>query len=83
MELSKKTTILFTPEQHAHLARTARRRRTSVGDLIRKACEAQYGLQSDSDRLSAVAALGALELPVSTPAQMKRESLPPPDSLLP
>jgi len=83
MELSKKTTILLTPEQHAHLARTARRRRTSIGDLIRKACEAQYGLQSDSDRLSAVEALGELDLPVSTPGKMKQESLPPPDSLLP
>jgi len=83
MELSKKTTILFTPEQHAHLVRTAQRRRTSIGDLIRKACEAQYGLQSDTDRLSAVAALADLDLPVSTPGRMKRESVPPPDSLMP
>lgn len=82
MELSKKTTILFTPEQHAHLARTAQQRRTSIGDLIRRACEAQYGSQSDSDRLGAVKALGELDLPVSTPQRMKRESLPPPASLM-
>ena len=43
MELTKKTTILLSPDLHAHLARTARARRTSLGQLVREACEIQYG----------------------------------------
>ena len=83
MELSKKTTILFSPELHDRLTRLAERKGTSLGALVREACEAQYGGVSEEDRLAAVAALRDLSLPVGTPADLERESIPSADELLP
>ena len=83
MELSKKTTILFPPDLHARLVRLAAQRGTSLGDLVRSACEKQYGLAPLDERLAAVEALGALDLPVGTPEEMARESVPDPEDLLP
>ncbi len=79
--LVKKTTILFPPAQYAQLARTARQRKTSVGDLVREACRIQYSSGSTEDRLSMVAELAALSLPVGTPSEMKAESVPAIESL--
>ena len=76
MELSKKTTILLSPKLHGRLARLAAQRRTSIGDLVRTACERQYGLGGDKDRLAAARALARFKLPVADVATMKRESLP-------
>ena len=78
MELTKKTTILLSPDLHAHLARTARARRTSLGQLVREACEIQYGHVSGEDRVRAVEALRRLSLPVGSPRKMKQESVPRP-----
>jgi hypothetical protein len=75
MRLSRKTTILFSPELHHRLSRLAAQPGVSLGELVREACEVRYGV--------AVAALGALGLPVGTPGEMKRESQPDPDALLP
>jgi predicted DNA-binding protein len=83
MELTKKTTILFSPEQHDRLTQLAAQRGTSLGDLVREACEKQYGVVPVGDRLAAVAALAALDLPVGSPADLERESVPFPDDLLP
>ena len=83
MELTKKTTILFTPELHRRLSQLAARRGRSLGDLVREACERQYGVVGSSDQLASVGALARLELPVGTPAAMKRESVAEPDELLP
>lgn len=83
MELTKKTTILFTPELHRRLSQLAARRGRSLGDLVREACELQYGVVGSSDQLAAVGALARLELPVGTPAAMKRESVAEPEKLLP
>lgn len=83
MELSKKTTILFSPELHRRLAQLAARRGRSLGDLVREACELQYGVVGSTDQAAAVAALARLALPVGAPAEMKRESVPDPDLLLP
>ena len=83
MELTKKTTILFTPELHRRLSQLAARRGRSLGDLVREACELQYGVVGSSDQLAAVGALARLALPVGTPAAMKRESVAEPDELLP
>ena len=82
-QLSKKTTILFPPDLHARLLRLAEQRRTSLGELVRSACERQYGLATPEDRLAAVEALAALRLPVGTPEEMARESVPSPEELLP
>ena len=83
MELSKKTTILFSPEVHQRLTELAGRRGQSLGELVREACVAQYGLIDADARVSAVASLSALSLPVGSPRDMKRESVPPVGVLLP
>lgn len=83
MELSKKTTILFSPELHRRLTGLATKRRVSLGELVREACEACYGVIGGPERAAAVRALASLHLPVGSPAQMKRESQPDPEALLP
>ena len=82
MELTKKTTILFSPELHQRLVRLAKQRRTSIGELVRTAVEQQYGLVSKEARLAAVSALGELNLPVGSPEEMERESVPTPEEIL-
>ena len=81
MELSKKTTILLSPDLYEHLTRTARARRKSLGQLVREACEAQYGNVSGEDRAHAVDQLRRLSLPVASPRKMKQESVPRPRDL--
>ena len=81
MELTKKTTILLSPDLHRHLSRTARARRKSLGQLVREACEIQYGRVTGEDRLRAVEELRRLSLPVGSPRRMKRESVPRPRDL--
>ena len=83
MELSKKTTLLFSPDLHRQLTRLARQRGESLGELVRQACEAQYGIVSRESRVAAVRALEAMSLPVGDPEQIERESVPPPEDLLP
>ena len=75
MELSKKTTILFPPDLYQRLASLADQRHSSVGELVRAACRAQYSLSSRADRLALVDRLGALSLPVGTVEEMERESV--------
>ena len=75
MELSKKTTVLFPPELYDDLANLARQRKSSVGELIRDACRAQYFRATRSERLALVDELAALRLPVGTVEEMERESV--------
>ena len=82
MELSKKTTILFPPALHGRLSRLAALQGVSLGDLVRRACEREYGLASPDERLAAVRSLAAHSLPVGTPEEMARESVPAPQELL-
>lgn len=83
MELSKKTTILFSPELHRRLSRLAASRGVSLGELVREACEVRYGVVGTASRREAASALAAMALPVGEPGEMKRESVPAPDDLLP
>jgi len=83
VELTNKTTILLTPELHEHLSRLAEQQGVSLGELVRRACERQYGLVSREQREQAVRALAELCLPVGSPADMKAESVPSPDELMP
>ena len=83
MELSKKTTILFSPDTHKRLTALAARRGTSLGELVREACVAQYGLVDSDTRVAAAQALAALTLPVSSPRDMKQESVPTARTLMP
>lgn len=83
MELSKKTTILFSPALHERLSRLAAERRVSLGELVRSACERQYGLYSAQTCLDAVRRLGGLALPVADTDTMKEQSVPSPEELFP
>ena len=51
----------------------------SFGELVREACEVQYGIAAAAEQHDAVTALAALALPVGDPATMKWESLAPSD----
>jgi hypothetical protein len=82
MELSKKTTILFPPDLHERLSRLAAQKGVSLGELVRSACERQYGIVSREDRLAAVRSLAALEPPLGDTARMKLESVSDPEDLL-
>jgi hypothetical protein len=81
MELSKKTTILLTPKLYDRLTILAEERHTSLGNLVRVACEKEYGAPSLEEKLAALARIAARNLPVGTPAQMKRESVAAPKKL--
>ena len=83
MELTKKTTILFSPKLHRRLSRLAASRGVSLGELVREACENRYGVVGSEGRVEAAHALAALALPVAPPGRMKLESVPAPDDLLP
>lgn len=83
MELSKKTTILFPPALHDRLSRLAAHRGTSLGELVRQAVVSEYGLVPEETRVEAVRELAALGLPVGTPKEMKMESVPKSEDLLP
>lgn len=83
MELSRKTTILLSPELHEALSRLAADRGVSMGHLVREACRERYGLLRTEERMEAVSQLGRLELPVGTPEELERESVPDPETSLP
>jgi hypothetical protein len=81
MELTKKTTILFSTELYDDLASLARQRHLSVGELIREACRSQYFLTTRQERLSIVAKMAAMSLPVGTPEEIERELVPAAESI--
>ena len=83
MELSKKTTILSSPALHDRLSHLALEKHVSLGELVRSACEKQYGLSCAGSRLSAVRQLAALDLPVTDTRTMKEQSVPSAEELGP
>ena len=81
--LTKKTTILFSPGLHQRLTRLAEQRGTSLGDLVRSACEQEYGAASVEEKVAAVRRLARLALPMASARRMKRESVSDTGSLVP
>jgi predicted DNA-binding protein len=81
MRLTHKTTILLSERLHRQLSQLAEERRQSMGELIRQACERQYGTPDVEARLAAVEALRAMRLPVGPVEQMIAESVPDPRDL--
>jgi hypothetical protein len=79
--MSHKTTVLLSEALHQQLTRLAHERGQSLGELVRQACERQYGLTDRRARLAAVEALGALRLPVGPVEQMVAESVARPQDL--
>jgi hypothetical protein len=49
-----------------------------LGELVRSAYEAQYGLLSSEEKLRAVERVRRLSLPVGSVAKMRRQSVPRP-----
>jgi hypothetical protein len=76
MELTKKTTILFSPAMHDRLTRLAESRGTSLGELVRSACEREYAAPTAEERIAAVRRLAALKLPVGGVRRMNLEAVP-------
>jgi len=85
MALTKKTIVLFPPELHRRLTLLAAERRTSMADLVRRACEREYGTRGATreEKLAALKRMTSLNLPVSDIEQMKRESRPDPRDFAP
>lgn len=83
MKLTKRTTILFSPVLHDYLTILAKRRGISLGELVRAACENQYGYTDPVQRIEAVSKLAALNLPVGDPRELKELSVPSADNLMP
>ena len=83
IELSKKTTILFSPHLHARLSALADQKSLSLGELVRDACEKQYGLHPKEPRLAAVRELATLSLPAAEVQTMKAEAVLKTEEMLP
>ncbi|MEE8398727.1 MAG: hypothetical protein V3S89_06960 [Desulfobacterales bacterium] len=83
MELTKKTTILFPELLHKRLTQMAKQNKTSLGKLVRTACERQYGLVSQSEVKQALNDLAALSLPVGEMPELKSQLNPTPGKPMP
>ena len=73
--LTKKTTLLFSPRLHQRLTDLAAQRGKSLGELVRSACEHEYGSASAEDKVAAVRRMAGLALPVTNVERMKRDSV--------
>jgi hypothetical protein len=82
MELTKKTSILFSSELHRRLVSLAEQRGTSLGDLVRSACQRQYGSPAPEEKIAAIRRIATLKLRVADVRRMKRESVPDPKDLV-
>jgi hypothetical protein len=78
--LARRVQVLLSDSQYAELDAQARRRRKSVGAVIRDAITEHLSKDDQIERLDAVQRLGALQLPVSGWQQMERESAEAPDA---
>lgn len=85
MNGTKTVTVRFSPDLYERLEGLATQREMSVGELVCLACEELYGLQDGlrgvEGRVEAVRQLGELSLPVGTPQEIERESIPNPEDL--
>ena len=71
--LTKKTTILFSPDLYHQLEDIADAAKTSVAELIRRAVVRQYLLSDKKKRLEAVKFLAQIGGPVSDWQTMEEE----------
>ena len=76
MELSHKTTILFSEDQFSSLKSMAKAKGKSIGELIRSACEQVYASDDRVGAVDAVLELEKLNLPVASVEEMKMEQVP-------
>jgi hypothetical protein len=81
MRLTHKTTVLLSEGLHRQLSQLAQERGQSLGELVRHACERQYGMADADARLAAVDAIEIMRLPVGPVEQMVAESVADPRDL--
>ena len=80
MELTK-TTVQLPADLYGRIARLAEQRHSSVDELVREACQSRYATTDVAERIALVKSLANLNLPVGTPEEMERESVPVVDPL--
>lgn len=73
--LSHRLEIRIDDERMDLLRTEARKNRRTIGAVIRDAIDKHLKVRVVAERLKAVEALGKMDLPVSSPAQMKKEFL--------
>ena len=73
--LTKRVQVLLDPFQYQRLDELVRQRDQSMGALIREAIDHVYLQSAVEERLGAVRALAAMQLPVADWEQMERESV--------
>jgi hypothetical protein len=76
MEPTKKATILFSPKLYRRMTQIAEQRGTGLGELVRSACEREYGRTPREEKIAAIRRMSQLGLPVADVRRMKRESVP-------
>jgi predicted DNA-binding protein len=67
MSLTRRLSVLLSPDLYERTERMASQTGRSLGDLVREALERLLNEQSESGRLAAVERLASLNLPVGTP----------------
>lgn len=73
--LTHKTTILFSPEDHQFLVQEARKERTTMGEMIRRAVRKIYFTPPQAKNKKAWDKLFHLKAPVSDWESMEAEIL--------
>jgi len=73
--LTRQIQVLLNPFQYQRLDEIARQRNRSMEALIREAVDQVYLQSTVDERLEAVQALSAMQLPVADWEQMERESV--------
>jgi len=69
----KKTTLLFEEEVYEKLREKSKLQNVSIGELVREAVAAYYGIKNKEDKLKALSKLKSLNLPVSDYDSMEKE----------
>ena len=73
MRATRRTQLLMDPEEHRRLRELARRKKTSVGNLIRTAVRDTYLRPQEIDRKPVVEAILQMNLPPLSWKRARRE----------
>ncbi|MBI4743453.1 MAG: hypothetical protein HY776_01270 [Actinobacteria bacterium] len=71
--LNKRTQVLFAKDKYAFLERIARKKKKSVGALIREAVEEKYLKKESKEKEEIIKRLSKMNLPVSDWESMEEE----------
>jgi hypothetical protein len=73
MPVTRRTQVLMDPEDYRQLRNVARRKKTSVGELIRTAVRAAYLEPAQPDRKPIVEAILQMRLPAISWSRARKE----------